>query len=376
MPSETETKNENVEEECKRIDTLGKSRDSLSFLQAMGSDSKSITDLSESSLYVDIVTGERNGASYNGSSEALEASSSEGESGVSLDLESTLHNNQEDTDKAGVAQGSTDEEKKKTSKSSEKKKIKRSKSGGKKKKNKSKKSQGAPSQQPKEKPKPLMDLRHILKKYEKKVEKVPMQEQKVNFHGSMSSIPFLKPKKLVDDKKKKAVTQSPNSDELASNDSKRVLTISEHIGVKTIAANKGAEESGEKAGEPGGERKSISIVGADGKEKKIEFTIHKDYNDEQLKLWKSLSALDSYDFMEDAGMPTGRKKMAPMIECKDKNLKIIRCDSFYGLNPVREMENTKRLMLFSIITKKNMAVSAYYILIQSFLVKAERSSKR
>jgi hypothetical protein len=179
--------------------------------------------------------------------------------------------------------------------SSEKKQKKVSKSG-KKKKDKSKKPQEMP-QQPQEKPKPLMDLRHILKKYEKKVEQKPIQQ--VDFFGSMSAIPFLKtnePKELKKKMKKKAPGKSSIFDEKTKDKVNMAAPAADAVGDSDEATKKTEEERME---ETRGERNTISYLGVDGKEKKIDITIMRDYNEEQLNLWKRMIADDGDDMMDD-----------------------------------------------------------------------------
>jgi hypothetical protein len=191
-------------------------------------------------------------------------------------------------------------------------KIKRSKPGEKNKKDKSKKPQEMP-QQPQEKPnKPLMDLRHILRKHEKKVEPKPIQQ--VDFYGSMAAIPFLKTSKPEETKKRnKAPGKSSRSDERTKDKKVSIVAApaADAIGASDEVTKKTEEE---RTGETRGERRTISYLGVDGKEKKVEITIIKDYDEEQLKLWKRMSADDAGDdFMMDDGpaqmlplMPTAR----------------------------------------------------------------------
>jgi hypothetical protein len=194
---------------------------------------------------------------------------------------------------------------------SEKKKIKRSKPGEKKKKDKSKKPQQEEPQQPQEKPKPLMDLRHILKKYEKKVEQKPIQQ--VDFYGSMAAIPFLKTNKPEEKKKKKAPEKSSAFDERTKDKKVSIAApAADVIGASDEATQKTEEE---RTAETLGERKTISYLGVDGKEKKVEIIIFKDYDEEQLKLWKRTCNDDDDDFMMDDGpaqmlplMPSARPK--------------------------------------------------------------------
>ena len=134
--------------------------------------------------------------------------------------------------------------------------------------------------------KPLMDLRHILKKHDKEsvVEK-PVTE--VDFYGSMSAIPFLK---KPTEKKKKG--KKPKN--------------------QGAAGKKSRKETEEEALlAEGGERNSNGVV------------VVKDYTEEDVRMWKSMSALEVGDIAGEKPpemlplRPTTRpKKEKPSIDMK------------------------------------------------------------
>ena len=123
--------------------------------------------------------------------------------------------------------------------------------------------------------KPLMDLRHILKKYEKKKEPVPQQQAcEVGFYGSLSAIPFLT---LSNDK---ALEKSPKEkDRRKADRSSNSISSKDQTKVETHELNTSAEEEviPEKPRLPTRE----------------EIVVTAEYDEEQLKLWKSMTALDS-----------------------------------------------------------------------------------
>lgn len=104
--------------------------------------------------------------------------------------------------------------------------------------------------------KPIMDLRSILQKHEKKTPKPDLQQyEKVNFYGSMSAIPFLK--KSPEEGKKNKIK-------------KKSVKVSKKDGGEALAQQ-------EKAKLPTKEEIVSSI----------------EYDESQLELWKSMTALDS-----------------------------------------------------------------------------------
>jgi UBX domain len=125
--------------------------------------------------------------------------------------------------------------------------------------------------------KPLMDLRHILKKHEKKTETQQMfgAEDHCDFYGSMSSIPFLKINKP--EKTKKGGTR-----------------------VKDKRSKKAGAEASSPHEDDGKGKKKISIVteGRDGQKRTTEVTVIQDYDEDDLSMWKSMSALNG-SFMEE-----------------------------------------------------------------------------
>jgi hypothetical protein len=127
--------------------------------------------------------------------------------------------------------------------------------------------------------KPLMDLRHILKKHEKKTEtqQIHQSEGHVDFYGSMSSIPFLKANKQEKDPEKKKK-------------GKRVVK-------EKRSKQVGVEES---PPDVDGKTKKISIVteARDGQKRTTEVTIISDYDQDDLSMWKSMSVVDG-SFMEE-----------------------------------------------------------------------------
>jgi hypothetical protein len=247
-------------------------------------------DINEDSLSVECVPNEASTSSLQENPEGAEKTAAEEETaGAETNPESAEPSSEVKT--SDKPESKSEEEKKiKKSKPGEKKEIKRSQSGEKKK-----------DRQPQ--PKPLMDLRHILKKNEKKVEKAPIQQ--VDFYGSMSAIPFLKKKKP--EKKKKAIRKSSSFDDKKL-DKQVSIAVPAADAIASDEAAKKTEE--EESVETGGERKSVFYRGADGKEKNVEITIFKEYDEEQLNLWKSMSALD-YDMGDRPAqmlplMPTAR----------------------------------------------------------------------
>jgi hypothetical protein len=112
--------------------------------------------------------------------------------------------------------------------------------------------------------KPLMDLRHILKKHEKKTEAVVQPIQQVDFYGSMSAIPFLKRNKPEDKKKKKKELKP----KVTASDKEEIID----------SADKEPDEY---------------VVEKRKLPTKEEITVTAEYDEAQLHLWKSMSALDS-----------------------------------------------------------------------------------
>ena len=167
--------------------------------------------------------------------------------------------------------------------------------------------------------KPLMDLRSILKKHEKKAEK-PMQTYdnfNGDFAGSMSAIPFLKTKQQEKKKQKKKKKKSPNtkkeSKDEKQNNMKKLEPIVAGINDDEITTNQSdSVEQGADKGKPNDkeEQNTVSYLGADGKEKKLEITIIKDYDEEQLKMWKQMSDTDDFNYFDEPSR-TGRRKLRP-----------------------------------------------------------------
>jgi hypothetical protein len=159
--------------------------------------------------------------------------------------------------------------------SGDKKSLSGSKSGERKKKSTSK---AAPTEEsPVNPPKPLMNLRGILAKREKKPEPLPVHV--VDFYGSMSAIPFLKPQTS---KKKKKVTK------------------------KT-----GDEESGNAKKTVSDEKKT--------KKQPTEISMNAEYDDEQLKMWKSMTAFDNSDVYSEDLRPKDELPLEPGVRAKKKH---------------------------------------------------------
>eukprot|EP00934_Nitzschia_sp_Nitz4_P003561 Nitzschia sp. Nitz4//scaffold53_size117307//77257//78378//NITZ4_003775-RA/size117307-processed-gene-0.36-mRNA-1//-1//CDS//3329554220//3551//frame0 len=149
------------------------------------------------------------------------------------------------------------------------------------------------SQTPKT-PKPKMDLRHILAKHEKK--KTPVapapSSGEVDFYGSMSAIPFLKPKATATPKKATATSKprprTPSSTKLA-----------ETPDLETTA--------------------SLSPTPKPKLPTREEIVAEAQYDEAQLHLWKSMSALDSG--LGDTERPADFLPMMPPTKSpKQKNL--------------------------------------------------------
>jgi hypothetical protein len=132
--------------------------------------------------------------------------------------------------------------------------------------------------------KPLMDLRHILKKHERKSEVLAQPVHQVDFYGSMSAIPFLK-KNKEDDKKQQKKKAHP----------------------KATAIDK-AEITDKESGENVGEKQKLPS--------KEEITVTAEYDEVQLHLWKSMSALDNQ--LEPVGRPQEMLPLRPGILQKKK----------------------------------------------------------
>ena len=158
-------------------------------------------------------------------------------------------------------------------------------------------------QKSQQKKKPLVNLRHILQKHEKKASPLPVQE--VGFYGSMSAIPFLKKnqpqqkKEKSKGEEKKEKSKGEEEEEEKTNvmplDNESVGDDPKNQEETQVDDPENQEET--QVDEPvelpaNAERRSIAFTGADGKEKQVEITIFKDYNEEQLQLWKSMSAID------------------------------------------------------------------------------------
>jgi hypothetical protein len=135
---------------------------------------------------------------------------------------------------------------------------------------------------PQEKHKPLMDLKHILAKNEKKSEKA--QPKEVDFYGSMSSIPFLKANKPEEKKKKKKASKKTAS---ATNKEEETAVNPEYTVKKVAHFVEGDDEEDAK--------------------KSTEVTITAEYDEDQLRMWKSMSAINSSDVM---GRP---QEMLPLM---------------------------------------------------------------
>ena len=121
--------------------------------------------------------------------------------------------------------------------------------------------------------KPLMDLRSIIQKHEKKREKPTIQPyEKVDFYGSLSAIPFLA-KKTAQDKKESVPRKIP------------VLVESE--------TTWSADKSETSASTLGTESRDSPVTRKPKLPTREEITVTADYDESQLELWKSMSALDS-----------------------------------------------------------------------------------
>jgi hypothetical protein len=131
---------------------------------------------------------------------------------------------------------------------------------------------------PKEIPhKPLMDLRSILQKHEKKRESPIAQEyEKVSFYGSMSAIPFLT-KKPVDETKTTTTTPTTKSKPSARKSESVVAVEVEKI-ERTVNAERAQSVS------PTPQKPKLPT--------QDEITVTAEYDEAQLHLWKSMSALD------------------------------------------------------------------------------------
>lgn len=144
---------------------------------------------------------------------------------------------------------------------------------------KAKSSQGSLMYSPPITPKkPLMNLRHILKKHEKKTETQQMHESgSIDFYGSMSSIPFLKINMPPEPKKKG--TPEPKKK-------------GRRIAKEKMSKKSGGEES--TRDDDGKDKKKISIVteARDGQKKTTEVTIISDYDQDDLSAWKNMSVVD------------------------------------------------------------------------------------
>ena len=144
--------------------------------------------------------------------------------------------------------------------------------------------------------KPLIDLRSILQKHEKKVEKPADQEyEEVGFYGSMTPSQFLlyqKPTHLSSTtasptKKRRSIRTLTSSEEeppsaKEENESTTILTIEDKI------ANKKREQP--------------------------RFTIIKDFDEEQLKLWKKMMNADDdvADYRPSEMLPLRPSAFSPM----------------------------------------------------------------
>lgn len=146
--------------------------------------------------------------------------------------------------------------------------------------------------------KPLMDLRQILKKHEKKSETQEMNHSDhVDFFGSMSSIPFLKSN--MPEKKKKGKRE---------NKEKR-------------SKKTGIEEPSYQ--DDGKEVKKTSIVTEDraGKKRTTEVTLTMDYDADDLSMWKSLSALNGNSMEEFSDRPRDMLPLVPVPSPKKEDEK-------------------------------------------------------
>jgi len=157
-------------------------------------------------------------------------------------------------------------------------------------------------QKSQQKKKPFVNLRHILQKHEKKASPLPVQE--VGFYGSMSAIPFLKKNQPQQKKEKnKGEEKEKSKGEEEEEEKTNVVPLdNESVGddpknQEETQVDDPENQEETQVDEPAelpanAERRSIVFTGADGKEKQVEITIFKDYNEEQLQLWKSMSAID------------------------------------------------------------------------------------
>ena len=79
------------------------------------------------------------------------------------------------------------------------------------------------------------------------------------------------------------------------------------------------DEESSRASEEKGDKNTVFYIGADGTEKKLEITIIKDYDEQQLEMWKRMAAEDGGHMMMDLDLPksangrvkTGRTKLRP-----------------------------------------------------------------
>ena len=122
-------------------------------------------------------------------------------------------------------------------------------------------------QQPRDQ-KPLMDLRSIIQKHEKKREKPTIQPyEKVDFYGSLSAIPFLSKKTATVSEKNAIVAKSETT--LSTDKS------------ETSASTLGTEE------------RESPVPDKPKLPSREEITVTAEYDESQFELWKSMSALDS-----------------------------------------------------------------------------------
>jgi len=154
-----------------------------------------------------------------------------------------------------------------------------------------------------------MNLRHILQKHEKKVQKPEIDAyETVGFYGSMSAIPFLKHKSEDNDheekpkdkvhKKKKFATSSkqPDTEEAIPGEEEKEMIHSPSQPRQTFVsrdATEGVDDEAEKS------------IGAP------EITVIKDYDEEDVKLWKSMSIQDGSFMDEVSHRPTDMLPLVP-----------------------------------------------------------------
>jgi hypothetical protein len=142
--------------------------------------------------------------------------------------------------------------------------------------------------------KPLMDLRHILKKHEKKTETQQMHESgSIDFYGSMSSIPFLKVNKPPEQKKK----------------GKRVAK--DKMPKKSVIEESPLDDDGKG-------KKKISIVteARDGQKRTTEVTIISDYDQDDLSTWRNMSSVDGKVTEEVSDRPRDMLPLVPVSSPK------------------------------------------------------------